>query len=44
MKDDTNPEEDENTAQVPGSERRNTVSKKNLPSIRDLIQSIRKER
>jgi hypothetical protein len=44
MKGDTNPEGDGNTAQAPGSERRKPESKKNLPSIRDLMQSIRKEK
>ena len=44
MKGDTNPEGDGDTAQAPGSERRQLVSKKNLPSIRDLMQSIREEK
>jgi hypothetical protein len=44
MKDDTNPHGDEGTAQAPGSEGRELASKKNLPSIRDLMQSIRKEK
>jgi hypothetical protein len=44
MTSDANPEGDENTTQAPGSERREPVSKKNLPTIRDLIECIRKER
>jgi hypothetical protein len=44
MKDDTNPEGDGDTAQAPGSEKRDLVSKEKLHSIRDLIQSIGKER
>ena len=44
MKDDANPRGDRDTAQTPGSERRNLASKENLPSIRDLIVSIRKEK
>jgi hypothetical protein len=44
MKGDTNPEGDGDTAQAPGSERRHTASKEKQPQIRDLMQSIGKER
>jgi hypothetical protein len=44
MTGDTHPEGDGNAAQAPGSEKRDLVSKENLPSIRDLMASIRKEK
>jgi hypothetical protein len=44
MKGDTNPEGDGNAAQAPGPEKRSLASKENLPSIRELMQSIRKEK
>jgi hypothetical protein len=44
MKDDANPRGDGNTAQAPGSEKRDLASKEKLLSIRDLMQSIGKER
>ena len=44
MTGDTHPEGDGNAAQAPGSEKRDLVSKENLPSIRELMLIIRQEK
>jgi hypothetical protein len=44
MKGGMNPEDDGNAAQAHGSEKGDLVSKENLPPIRDLMLSIRKEK
>ena len=44
MKGETNPKDDGNTTQAPGSGKRNLASKENLPSIWILMHSIRKEK
>jgi hypothetical protein len=43
MKGDTTPEGDGDAAQAPGPEKRKPAPDRNLPSIRDLIQSLRQE-
>jgi hypothetical protein len=44
MRGDTNPEDNGNSAQAPGSEKRSLASKENLPSIRELMLIIRQEK